>query len=638
MNILIVDDDQNTRELLSTILRARGYTVLSSETAVEALDNLTEYKPDLIVSDILMPGLDGFEFCRKVRSEPGLQHIPFVMFSGTFLDKKDRDFAQKLGVSYFLAKPIDPNRFTEAIEQILEDQDKSNHPTGEMVHRHTGESVSHTDLIADKLYQKVQELDREKAALDNKEEQLRILTGLLPDMMAEFDTSYRLVFANDPFLSGFGLTRDSALGKTLEDVLDNDVRNRLIQYIQRAMAGRSCAATFLLPDKINGNSRHILARCIPRIDNTGTVSSIVIVLSDITKLREIESTLHERETMLQSVLDSAPIILFALDRNGIITLSEGESLKLVGYEPGQNVGSCVLDVFAESDELLAHVQRALSGESFSETLTLHDRVLRVSFTAQTGTKGQFLGTVGVAVDITERDTLERELVKISDAERERIGQDLHDSLGQTLTGINLMSQALQRKLYKLGMEETKDARKIGGLAAYAIDITRQAIRGLSPVSRIESGLNIALEELVHNTQELHNIPFRLDLETEISLDSHESAVQVYRIVQEAINNAIKHANPELIEISYRDTGSVHSFTVRDHPRKRRRPTAGGTGMGLNIMRHRSNIIGATLAIDIREDGTQVTCTIPMNKPVHSVQPERKVSHVGNQDKTPNTVN
>src|SRR5262249_34170326 len=120
VTILVVDDKAENRYLLESMLRGVGYTVVSAENGVEALHTLHTQHIDLIVSDILMPHMDGFQFCREVKSHEKLKAIPFVFYTATYTEPKDEELALSLGASRFIIKPVDPDCFLTHIKEVAE--------------------------------------------------------------------------------------------------------------------------------------------------------------------------------------------------------------------------------------------------------------------------------------------------------------------------------------------------------------------------------------------------------------------------------------------------------------------------------------------------------------------------------------
>jgi len=222
-------------------------------------------------------------------------------------------------------------------------------------------------------------------------------------------------------------------------------------------------------------------------------------------------------------------------------------------------------------------------------------------------------------DITQRRWLEQKLINITDAEQERIGADLHDSLGQQLTGLACLASALHAQLEANGnASEAAQARTIMGLASNAIAQSRALARGLCPVQLEQAGLPSALEDLTFNAQRLHGVECRFLAEGTLSCD-HPTAIHLYRITQEAINNDIRHAAAQHILVRLRFWSGKGLLTIEDDGTgfEISSPNERNHGVGLSMMNYRATIIGAHFHIDSRPGGgTRIECAfVPVSPPL-----------------------
>lgn len=119
--ILIVDDQEENLYLLQAMLGSNGYTLVQARNGAEALDLARKNKPDIIISDILMPVMDGFSLCRECKKDPELKHVPLVFYTATYTDDRDRAFALSLGAARFIVKPEEPDVFIKTIREVLQD-------------------------------------------------------------------------------------------------------------------------------------------------------------------------------------------------------------------------------------------------------------------------------------------------------------------------------------------------------------------------------------------------------------------------------------------------------------------------------------------------------------------------------------
>ncbi len=122
---LIVDDNEQNLYLLQTMLKAQGYDVVMAGNGVEALEQARPNPPDIVISDILMPVMDGFTLCREWRKDERLQHIPFIFYTATYTDPHDEDLALSLGAARFVVKPQDQEAFVALIQQVIKEYKSS---------------------------------------------------------------------------------------------------------------------------------------------------------------------------------------------------------------------------------------------------------------------------------------------------------------------------------------------------------------------------------------------------------------------------------------------------------------------------------------------------------------------------------
>jgi len=211
--------------------------------------------------------------------------------------------------------------------------------------------------------------------------------------------------------------------------------------------------------------------------------------------------------------------------------------------------------------------------------------------------------------IEQRRELEKEILAISEREQRRIGQELHDSVGQQLTGIAFLAKALQQRIAEKSLEEAAAAAEITELANQATDQTRALARGLHPVNLQAGSLVSALQELAVTTQHLFDISCTLESRWPAQPGDDEVSANIYRIVQEAVNNAVKHGKPRNVWIRLVNRNSKSVIIVENDGLDFPVDALEQTGLGLRIMGHRAEMINGSLDIRKRaEGGAIVSCT------------------------------
>lgn len=217
---------------------------------------------------------------------------------------------------------------------------------------------------------------------------------------------------------------------------------------------------------------------------------------------------------------------------------------------------------------------------------------------------------GLILDISEQQKLQREVLAIPVREQQRIGEELHDGLGQQLTGLSMLAQSLLNKANK---SEHDLAEQLASGLHEALTQVRALARGLMPVQIDTDGFMISLKEITKNIEQQSNIPIKLQIDDVVLLFDDATAAHLYRIVQESLNNAIKHADASRIHVSLKiqhdhgvleiiDNGIGIPFDLED-----------SSGLGLNIMRHRCGLFDGEITINpAGERGTKVCCRFPIN--------------------------
>ncbi len=211
----------------------------------------------------------------------------------------------------------------------------------------------------------------------------------------------------------------------------------------------------------------------------------------------------------------------------------------------------------------------------------------------------------------ERLRLEREILEISEREQCRLGQDLHDGLGQELAGIAMFAEVVAKQLKNENHPLEGDAGKISECIRSSIYSARRLAMGLYPVELARGGLLLALQDLANRTSQLTGVTCELR-QSGPNLALPESAgIHIYRIVQECIANAIKHGKAHRIVIELQAGDGVRAFSVSDNGIGFKNP-GGCAGMGLHLMDYRADMIGAEIEVtEPAEGGCRVTCRLKM---------------------------
>ena len=328
---------------------------------------------------------------------------------------------------------------------------------------------------------------------------------------------------------------------------------------------------------------------------------------------DVETTLRESEMKNRLLLDAIPHWMFRIAKDGVILdyKAPKNSVPLLGDKIV--AGKKIVEVCAQGlgQQLAEHLGGALrNGEPQTfEFQYRQGRSLR-DFEAQVVASGNE-EVLAIIRDVSERKRLEKEILEISAREQRRIGHDLHDGLGPYLGGVAFKAKILEETLMAESSPHTAQTKELVRLINNAIRQARSLARGLAPIEVETYGLVAALQRLAEETQDLFQIkclfkcdPPMLSMEPTVSL-------HLYRIAQEAMNNAIKHGKAQRIEIELAAQPNPPRLIIRDNGKGFVLKAKTYAGMGLRTMRYRAHSIGGLLKVDSRpKQGTEVQCLLP----------------------------
>jgi PAS domain S-box-containing protein len=329
---------------------------------------------------------------------------------------------------------------------------------------------------------------------------------------------------------------------------------------------------------------------------------------------------EQARARLAAIVQDSDDAIFSETFDGVITSWNRGAERLFGYSESEALGRGSTEIFpserpAEERQIIAGVSR---GEQLEERAFETIRVCKDGTSVHVlqtispinDARGRHVGVSIIARDVTARKNLEREVLESTSREQQRIGQELHDSLGQELTGLSYLAKSLAQKLAASDNPHGETAQTIATGIQRALREVRRAVQGLVPVEVDSSGFMVALEKLTAQTQERCGIECRIDCREPLQVDDNVLATHLFRIVQEAINNAVKHAGARHITVRPESHNGTLTVTVEDDGVGIAEHARRNGGMGLRIMQYRAGVIDATL--DIRRanaGGTAVVCLV-----------------------------
>jgi PAS domain S-box-containing protein len=332
---------------------------------------------------------------------------------------------------------------------------------------------------------------------------------------------------------------------------------------------------------------------------------------------QVEESLQESEQRFRSMFERHEAIMLLVEPDsGAIQDANPAAAAFYGYPRERLQTMKIEDLNALPARIVkAQRERALRGDrsyfSFPHRLASGEvRTVEVH-SSPIRDDGRLL-LFSIIHDVTERKLLEQQILDISEQERQRLGQDLHDSLGGQLTGVALMSKALAQRLTAKSIPEGEVAEEVVRCINDAISQTRAIAHGLCPVELSRAGLLSAFGEFASEVQRRFNISCRFQADKGILIENPSVAAHLFRIVQEAVHNAMRHGAARQIDIRLAKAGGQVALEIRDDGTGLPARLAEGKGMGLRTMRYRADSMGAEFTVNrAAGGGTVVSCLLPV---------------------------
>ena len=218
--VLIAEDTEDSRIVLERLLTSQGFEVASGINGLEALRLARENPPDIIISDILMPEMDGFELCRQIKKDPILHKIPLIFYTATYTEQKDRYLGMALGAALFVLKPVSPPQsIVNIIKDVLEVSREKMKPVQSPVLEEKEEielDKMHRLAVSRKLNKKINELEKERETLRKSEvdkERLMSAVEQASEVILITDIKGTIQYVNPAFEQISGYSCEEAIGK-----------------------------------------------------------------------------------------------------------------------------------------------------------------------------------------------------------------------------------------------------------------------------------------------------------------------------------------------------------------------------------------------------------------------------------------
>ena len=636
MNLLIADDNATNIKLLEAILAADGHLVFSARDGLEALEVLNREKIDAVISDILMPSMDGYRLCFEMRHNQRFQTIPFVVYTNTYTSPSDERFARQVGADRFMRKPANASEIAKMISSLTSHSES----TPPAIDEQLLVVKEFNELLVRKLEEKNVELKRQAEELRATREQLKSFFSAATAGLCILDSQLRYVQVNDTLATFNGLPAKDHLGKTIHEVIPQP-SPKLEKIFRKILAAGKPVLDVELSGELPsmpGALRHWLASFFPL--PLGESQGLGALVVDMTDRKRAEQKLREIEQQFTAFMENIPGFAWIKDIQGryvYLSKSRARLTKCPCAWRGKTDDELWPSKMAS--EYKASHRRILTSRAVLQMIEAYPRKRGQGYMLATrfpifDRDGAVSLVGGVAMDITEHKQTEAEVRRsreqlralaahlqvIREEERSRIAREIHDILGQTLTSLSLDVDWLETHLARSNStrrpaEIRKRLKSMEALLRTSSRTVQRITSDLRPGMLDDLGLAATLEWAAEAWAHRTGIRCRWKRKPQPVALNREQATALFRIYQEILTNISRHARASNVTCSFKTTVDELTLKVSDDgkgfdPAK----LSDRKSLGLLGMRERALLFSGRLEIQSAAGkGTTVAVRIPIGQ-------------------------
>lgn len=359
-------------------------------------------------------------------------------------------------------------------------------------------------------------------------------------------------------------------------------------------------------------------------DSIALLRIVAAIIADGLERKRTDEALRKENEFSNALFNATGALFMVLNREGRIVRFNKAAEEASGYALAEVQDRFPWEDLVPREERVAERKRFMrmvagapptQAEGGFLTKEGQRRIISWSYAALHGPDQSVDYVIMSGIDVTVAKHLEADILSVAEGEQSRIGHDLHDGLGQHLTGVEFMAQVIVQRLEAAGRPEARDMEEITRLIREAIAQTRDLARGLSPVVLQKKGLPVALTDLAESISARMQVHCTCEVSMPPPIVDYNTSIHLYRIAQEAAANAVKHGKATAVAITLEEHHNRLKLTIADNGSGLPDNHGVGQGMGLRVMTYRAGIIGATLDMySTPGQGVMIQCSLAQSDP------------------------
>ena len=587
--ILVVDDRAPDRELLAYLLKHARYRVLEAADGAEALQLAQAEHPDLVISDVLLPKMDGYDLVRELRTDPSFGRTPIIFYTAVFSEKEARDLARNGGVAHILSKPTDPQKILDIVAETLRAKEAEKiSPLPDDFEQ------KHNQLLIDKLMQQIDVLRQSEERMTWQNAVLEGINRIFKQTISSHtqeDLGWAcLKVAEEITGSKFGFIGEIGSDGLLHDIAISETGWELCTMYDQT-GHRKPPGNF----KVHGLYGRVLQDGKSLLTNTPA----------------------EHPDSIGTPAGHPPLTAFL----GVPLIRDGRTIGMIAM--GNRDGGYSQKDLEALEALAPAVAEAVASKRAEEALKQAHRELEIRVQERTLNLSETVEMLRAENIQRKRleDTLREsenqvrffasQCLTAQETERKRIAGELHDSIAASLGAIKFSIEKIAGEM-KLGVGSPESLQDLASRMAQTTNEVRRIMADLRPSILDDLGIIPAISWFCREFEQTYShirVEKQIDLSESDVADSLKTAI--YRISQEAMNNIAKHSNAGLVKISLQKENGKITLTIGDNGQGFN-PDNAIRGLGLSTMKERAKLSGGNYTIESTEGrGTVIRASWPI---------------------------